>query len=175
MIIENRYTITKKRYMDWVKRPIKNSMNYIMRIGWIVILIFSLGIIFYQIAVRDISLILFSCGLALFCIYRVFFRVTIIANKQFSQTVSLQGAEEWERVTTFNDEITVAEGCSITQFDYDKVTELVDYKDYLALGIGPGVNKSYLRLAKDGFGQSTDKDFIEFIKREHPSIPVRVI
>lgn len=175
MEFENRFTITKKRYMNWVKHPIKKSMNYIMRIGWVVLLIFTVGIIFYQAISKDISLILFSCGLALFCIYRVFFRVSIVANKQFNQTAALQGAEEWERVTTFTDEITVAEGCSVTQFDYKNVTEMVDYKDYLALGIGPGRNKSYLRLAKDGFGQHTDKEFVEFIKREHPGVLVRII
>lgn len=175
MEFENRFLITKERYMNWVKHPIKKSMNYIMRIAWIVLLIFTAGIIFYQVISNDISLILFSCGLALLCIYRVFFRVSIIANKQFKHTVMIQGTDKWERVTTFTDEITVSDGCSVTQFDYDKITELVDYKDYLALGIGPGLNKSYLRLAKDGFGQKTAREFVEFIKHSYPKIPIRNI
>ncbi len=175
MEFENRFIITKERYMDWVKHPIKKSMNYLLRFAWIALLVFALGIIALQIISNNISLIIFSCGLALFCVYRVFFRVNIIANKQFIQTVYMQGAEEWERVTTFSDDIAILDGCSETHFDYDKVTELVDSQNYLALGIGPGLGKSYLRLAKNGFGQNTEKEFVEFMKSTYPHISMRIV
>lgn len=175
MKFENRYIVTQQRYMDWVMHPIKNSLKYIMKIVWIIMLVLMTSITVYQIVSAQMYFLFFSCLLVLFCGYRVFFRTTIIANKQFKQTVAMQGSAEWERVTTFSDDITVADGCSITEFDYSVITELVDYRGYLALGIGDGLNKSYLRLAKDGFGQNTDQEFLDFIKRAQGHIVIRTI
>jgi hypothetical protein len=176
---ENRFTITKERYMDWVKHPIKKSMRYYERIAWIGLLVLMLFLVIAQLSAGSMVILYITGALALLCIYRAFFRPAIIANKQFSQFTAMQGSAEWERVTTFTDEMTVSDGCSVTAFDYDKITEIVDYKGYIALGIGPGMNKSYLRLKKDGFVQSedgtdcSDKGFMEFIKRQCRDIAVR--
>ena len=140
---------------------------------WIVLLIFFACLTIYAFTLSDVVFIYISIILILVCIYRVFFRTTIMANKQYNQFAVMQGAAEWERITTFSDEIIISDGCSTTQYTYDRVTELVETKDYLALGIGSGLNRSFARLAKGGFGQNTDQDFIDFLKREHPSIIIR--
>jgi hypothetical protein len=173
MVFENRFVVTRERYMDWVKQPIKGSSRGILKIAWTVLFILMLGLVVPAAVYSEILYAYIALIFALVSGYRAFLRTRYMANKQFKQTVYMQGAEQWERVTTFAEDITVADGCSVVHFDYDKATELVDMKDYLALGIGPGRNKSYLRLAKEGFGQNTYKEFTEYVRREHPHIPVR--
>jgi hypothetical protein len=109
----------------------------------------------------------------LFCVYQAFFRNRVLSGRQFKLLSAARGEDSWERVVTFTDIITVSDGTSTSEFSYDQITELAVFREYLALGIGKGLSAQYLRLLKDGFGQKTAQDFIEFFKREHPAVSIR--
>lgn len=169
MEFENRFVVTKELYMEWVKHPIRKSV-VLLKYMWIAILAFMIFLAGFSLTLGEMTIFSISLVVALFSVYQTAFRTRIISNKQFGVYANMQGAAQWERVTTFSDKITVTDGCTTMEYTYDQITELIDQKDYLALGIGDHADISYLRLMKNGFVGGTNKEFAEFLKCRQPDI-----
>lgn len=90
-------------------------------------------------------------------------------SKQFEALAITQGANKWERVLQFADCIAVVDGATTTKYNWSQVVELIDRKDYLILMLNKRLG---LRLEKDGFTKGSPDTFLQFIKDEHPSIPL---
>jgi|GEM_PF-3759606 hypothetical protein len=170
--IENRYKMTRDVYLDWVKHPIPErgkkriSTNFIW-VGFSVIALYlSLK------GFTDGEYVVAACFflLALISIFSVFFMTRFAGLREFRKMAKFQGADEWERVIRFSDEVTFQDGGSKSRFSYDMFTELVKTGDYLALRLNRGL---YLRLWKNGFKSCPVPEFIEFIKHKNPNIKVR--
>lgn len=172
MEFENRFLVTKELYIEWVKHPIRKSI-ILLKYFWIFVLAFMIFLACFSITLGETTILSISIVFALFSVYQVAFRTRIIANKQFGVYSNMQGRDQWERVTTFTDKITVTDGCTTMEYTYDQITELINQKDYLALGIGDAADISYLRLLKNGFVGGTDKEFVEFLKSRQPDILLR--
>ena len=174
MIFENSYLVTKERYKDWVRHPVKKA-RHIVKTLWILLLIVTLYLSFSSVIAVDLTKSYIFIVVSLLCIYQAFIRATVIANRKFKLLSMAQGADQWQRTVTLSDKIAVHEGKTVTEFTYDQITELVDFGEYYALGIGTGPNAQYLRLLKGGFVQKTDQEFLDFFDREHAAIPTRRI
>jgi hypothetical protein len=172
MEFENRFMVTRELYMDWVRRPIRKSV-ILMKYLWIALTVLLAAIAVIAFVSSEFMYVYIAFVFFVYCIYRVLFRTRIMANKQFNAYSEMQGMQQWERVTTFSDVITVSDGCSTTEHAYDRITEIVDIRDYLALGIGESANISYLRLMKNGFTGGTYEAFVEFIKSKRPNALMR--
>lgn len=158
--------------MDWNRRPLRKSV-VVMKYLWIGLTVLFAVIAVYSFAVSEFMYAYLAFVFLLYCSYRVLFRTRTISNKQFSIYANMQGAPQWERITIFGDVITVSDGCSTSEYDYDRITELVDDGDYLALGIGESENISYLRLMKNGFAEGTYEAFVAFIKSKRSNVFMR--
>jgi len=128
ILFENRYIMSKERYMDWARKPIKRNYFIIM---WLVIMSFTVFLFLNFILNQDLISSIFSLFLTMFCIYRAFFRSKILISKQFKVLAMTQCANEWERVIQFTDYIVVIDGVTTTKYNWSQVVELIDSKDYL--------------------------------------------
>ena len=172
MIIENRYPVNKEIYMDWIKHPV-NRFRALVKYLWMLLLVLILVCSVFAFINADMFIFWVSVVFLLLCVYQAFFRNKALAARQFKLLSVARGEQRWERVVTFSDIITVTDGRSTSEFAYEQITELVDCREYLALGIGKGLSAQYLRLLKDGFGQMSAQEFKDFIKREHAHILIR--
>jgi hypothetical protein len=172
MVFENRYPVSKEVYMDWAKHPV-NKNKVLFRYLWILLFALMLVCAVFAFLHADLFMFWIACLLSIFCVYQAFFRNKVLTGRQFKLLSTARGEDRWERVVTFTDKITVTDGRSTSEFSYDQLTELVDFREYLALGIGRGLSAQYLRLLKDGFGPQTAQDFIDFFRREYPAVPIR--
>ncbi len=166
ILFENRYKMTKKRFMNWAKNPIKKNYFVVL---WLILMIITIFMSITSFFNQDIFFSAFYLFLTMFCIYRGFFRTKILISKQFKVLAITQGLDGWERVIEFADCITVIDGITTTQYKWSQIVKLIDNKDYLILMLN---NKLGLRIEKDGFTKGTPDSFLQFIKSKYPSIPL---
>ena len=171
MTFENSYTVTKERYKNWVRHPVKKA-GHIYKTLWILLFIVTLYLSVSSVVKTDMVSSYIFILLSLLCIYQAFIKDSVIANRKFKLLSKQQEADKWQRTVILSDNIEVREGKLITEFTYDQISELIDLGEYYALGIGTGRDVQYLRLLKNAFVEKTDEDFLDFFKREHEDIPI---
>jgi hypothetical protein len=168
-LIENKYSVTKEKYMDWVMHPAKKNRLYEQKLLWTAIALFTVYVFIQSILGGDAFFSAYAILMTVFCIYRGFFRMKILASKQFDLLAKSQGASEWERTIKFSDRIKAVDGNTTTQYLYENFKELIDCGDCVALVIDP---KQSIRLYKNRFTKGSLKELIDFIKTEHSNIAV---
>lgn len=169
---ENRYRMSKGRYMEWIKRPIPDSRKKRVpsNIIWGA---FSAVAIYLAIKnFMDGEYVVAACFLllVLISVFSVFFMTGFVGMRDFRKLAKFQGAEEWDRVIQFADKITFLDGKTRAQYSYDMFSELVNSGSYLALRLKQG---PYMRLYKDSFKNCTPAEFTEFMKQKNPDIRLR--
>ncbi|MDP4089119.1 MAG: YcxB family protein [Bacillota bacterium] len=164
VLFENRYMMTKERYMDWVKNPIRK--NYFV-IFWLVLMVFTTLMFIISILSNDMLFSFFYVLMAVFCIYRAVFRRKMLSSKYFKSLAVNQGAEEWERVIQFTDNIAIKDGNTTVQYQWEQIDKLIENEKYLILTLK---NKLGIRISKDGFTKGTPDTFIQYIKNQYQSI-----
>ncbi len=172
MTFENSYLVTKERYKNWVRHPVKKA-GHIYKTLWILLFIVTLYLSVSSVVKTDTVSSYIFILLSLLCIYQAFIRDIVIANRKFKLLSKQQEADQWQRTVILSDNIEVREGKLVTEFTYDQISELIDLGEYYALGIGTGRNVQYLRLLKNAFVEKTDQEFLDFFRREHEDIPIR--
>lgn len=165
-LFENQYTMSKNRYFEWAKRPIKKNAFVYM---WLGIMVFTLSMSIFSIINNDIIYFAFYMLLTVFCIYRCFFRAKMLLSKQFKAIAISQGKEEWERVIQIAGSIIITDGNTKTEYQWNQVNELINDKDYIILVFQKGMG---IRLDKNGFKKGTTDSFLDFVKKEYQSIPL---
>lgn len=114
VLFENSYRMSKERYMDWARKPIRKNYFDIM---WLVFMSFTLFLFINSILNQDLISSVFYLTLTMFCIYRTFFRSKMMISKQFKVLAMAQGTNEWERVIQFTDYIVVIDGVTTTKYN----------------------------------------------------------
>ena len=173
MAFENRYPVNRARLAEWARHPINRKRFLLFKTLWGVMFVLMAGYAIYSFLAFDAYMAYIGVLLALFCMYGLFLRDKVTFNKQYRIMVQAHGASEWERIITFSDKVDVRDGNSSAEYAYDQFNTLTEHGGFLALGMGNGWRALYLRLAKDGFGEKTYLDFVEFLQREHPHITFR--
>jgi len=150
--------------MEWAKNPIKK--NYFIFL-WYVLLVFAIYFFIYSIINKEINSSYYFLLIAVFCIYRCFFRGKILLSKHFKILTINQRANEWDRIIQFADDITVLDGNTTIDYKWSQIEALIDTKNYLILVLQKGLG---IRLDKKGFSIGSYEAFLEHIKNNYPSI-----
>lgn len=157
---ENCYTITKERYMDWIKHPIKKQYYFLL---WA--LLMAVSILMLIISILDFEMI-FSVIyflFTLFFIYRIFFRTRLLSARAFKIISVNHGCNQWERCIQFSDNITVIDGNVTTLYHWCQVKKLQDNKVYFILVFQ---NNTGIRLDKQCFTKGNYEEFVEYAKHQ---------
>jgi hypothetical protein len=163
-LFENQYTISKERYMEWAKNPLKK--NYFV-IFWLVLMLFAIFLLINAVLINDVLFSAFYLLVIAFCIYRAFFRTKMLISKQFKSLTIIQRATEWQRIIEIADHITVTDGNTTTQYQWSQIKELLDHKNYLVLVFQKGLG---IRLDKQGFTKGSCDEFLKYIKDKNIKI-----
>ncbi|WP_343210655.1 YcxB family protein [Anaerolentibacter hominis] len=163
ILYENRYKVTRERYLDWAKHPVIKSGRTILEISWIVLMaVFLITTVIMVIGDRLWTALLYGV-LAVFSFYRAFLRTKMLASRQFQILAGVQGGQEWTRVIRFYEDcITTADGNTTTQYRYDTITGIVEKRGYLSIVFG----RVCIRMDRNGFCRGTEKEVKEFLERK---------
>lgn len=119
--------------------------NLVMTVIWCVLMLWCLFL------VSAMGSLLFGI-LALFCIYRAFFRIFVIARVQYRRLAQLNGGENWVRRIAFEEDgIILTEGDSSYHVAYSEIVNIREKGNKIWLD---AANKTVLRLYKDAFVES---------------------
>lgn len=165
---ENQYTVSKKSFFEWTKRPVTTDVTTYL---WIAIAIIIVAFAIVSMAYKDIFYLSFYVFFELFCIYRIFFRKKLLLSKQFKAIAVVQGKEEWNRRIEFGDRIRVIDGNTISEYEWTQVKEFILDRNYFILVMAKRLG---LRIDKAGFTKGTNESFTEYMKKEHGDISVKI-
>ena len=171
-MFENRYTITKKLYVDWAVHPVMLGGQTRRRFS-----LLSLGVLAVGIAMLVPTLISQDwkyAGMYALLLAAVLFRMLgyerVLAGQQYNKLRAGKNGK-WDRVVYFEDkQIRIRdEGKLLAVKDYDRVEEVRTMKDGMALVLEGGI---IIRLDKDGFYADNEKSdaqaFLSFMKEKCP-------
>ena len=171
-MFENRYTITKKLYVDWAVHPVMLGGQTRRRFS-----LLSLGVLAVGIAMLVPTLIsqdwkyagMYALLLAA-VLFRMFGYERVLAGQQYN-TLRAGKNGKWDRVVYFEDkQLRIRDaGKLLAVKDYDRVEEVRTMKDGMALVLEGGI---IIRLDKDGFYADNEKSdaqaFLSFMKEKCP-------
>jgi hypothetical protein len=165
-LFENRYRMTRRRFLDMAAHPVRKVP---LPLAWILLLVLALSVAFYSATAADAlgtaAFLLLAAG----CAFRIFFYASFRAQFRFRSLARVQGAEEWERVVRIADGIVAQDGAVEAVYGWDRVAELKAVPGYLVLLLkGPEL----IRLDRDGFTAGTAEEFIDHVRASHPEIRI---
>ena len=114
-LFENQYTVSKKRFFEWAKRPVTTDVTTYL---WIAIALIIVALAIISMAYKDIIYLSFYVFFEFFCIYGILFRKRLLLSKQFKAIAVIQGKEEWNRRIEFGDRIRVTDGNTTSEYEY---------------------------------------------------------
>ena len=110
-MIRNEYMVTWKLYREWLLENKTKGAKLVFLVFWSLMAIVLFVMSFFG------GLSWFYLFMAVFCVYRAFFRDYIAARKQYAQLVKIYGCESWLRTITLSDTgIMLEEGNSSMQW-----------------------------------------------------------
>ena len=145
----NEYQVTWERYRSWaVENMVKGAM-LVMTVIWSMITLLCLALA--MIAESGFKSLFFV--LAVFGIYRAFFRIFVITKSQYRRLALSYGKENWTRRIVFNDDgITLSEGKASFHYDYSDIVNIREKGNEICLDAS---DKTVLRLYRDAFVESS--------------------
>ena len=145
----NEYQVTWERYRSWIMERALKGARLVMVVIWCVIALVCLA---FAVSVTSVFRLYFLF-LGAFAIYRAFFRILVLAKKQYSQLARSYGKENWTRRIIFGDDgITLAdEEKSTIRYAYSDIVKVREKGNMICLDAS---DKSVLRLYKDAFVES---------------------
>lgn len=171
-MFENRYTITKKLYVDWAVHPVMLGGQTRRRFSLLSLGVLAVGVV--MLVPTLISQDWKYAGLYALLLAAVLFRMlaydAILAGQQYNKLRSGKDGK-WDRVVSFeNKQIRIRdEGKLLAVKEYDRVEEVRDMKGGIALILEGGI---IIRLDKNGFylddAKSDAAAFSAFMKEKCP-------
>ena len=145
----NEYQVTWERYRSWVMENMFKGARLVLMVIWCV-----LALVCLTLAVSEVSVFsLLYLWLAVFGVYRAFFRTFVLAKKQYRQLAQSYGRENWTRRIAFEDDcisLTDEEKVSL-RYAYSDIVKVREKGNMICLDAS---DKSVLRLYKDAFVES---------------------
>ena len=144
----NEYQVTWERYRSWAVENMFKGARLVMMAVWCV---FALLCLFLA-AIEMSSLSGLYLFLALFGIYRAFFRIFVIAKSEYRRLAQSYGKENWTRRIAFEDDgISLTEENISVRYAYPDIVSVREKGNKIWLDAS---NKTVLRLYKDAFVDS---------------------
>lgn len=146
----NEYQVTWERYRSWIMERALKGVSLVFMVIWCVI---ALGCLAFAVIGGGTMFRLYFLFLGAFAIYRAFFRILVLAKKQYRQLAQSYGKENWTRRIIFGDDgITLSdEEKSTIRFAYSDIVKVREKGNMICLDAS---DKSVLRLYKDAFVES---------------------
>lgn len=145
----NEYQVTWERYRSWVADNMVKGARLVMMVIWCVIALLCL--VLGLTAESGFKSLFFV--LAVFGIYRAFFRIFVIAKSQYRRLALSYGKENWTRRIVFEDDgITLSEGKASFHYDYSDIINIREKGNEIRLDAS---DKTVLRLYRDAFVESS--------------------
>ena len=145
----NEYQVTWERYRSWIMERALKGARLVIVVIWCVIALVCLA---FAVSVTSVFRLYFLF-LGAFAIYRAFFRILVLAKKQYRQLARSYGKENWTRRIIFGDDgITLADQEKSTiRYAYSDIVNVSEKGNMICLVAS---DKSVLRLYKDAFVES---------------------
>ena len=148
-MLVNEYDVTKKMFLQWVHQSRQRPIRIVLTVLWI-LLLFSL-ISLFSIS-PSICLII-----ALFCIYRAFFRDYVIALRLYKKNLSTYGENAWHRkISISSEDIVINSGNITVTYKTSDIVKIVQHENLIRLFMN---DKSSIRLYKDSFVKGSWEDY----------------
>ena len=144
----NEYQVTWKLYRSWVAENMTKGVRLVMMVVWCVITLLCLVLaITAESGFKSLFFVL-----AVFGIYRAFFRIFVIAKSQYRRLALSYGKENWTRRIAFEDNgINLTEGKASFHYDYSDIVNVREKGNKIWLDAS---DKTVLRLYRDAFVES---------------------
>lgn len=145
----NEYQVTWKLYRSWVAENMTKGARLVMMVVWCVITLLCLVLaITAESGFKSLFFVL-----AVFGIYRAFFRSFVIAKSQYRRLALSYGKESWTRRIAFEDDgINLREGNLSLHYAYSDIINIHEKKNEIRLDAS---DKTVIRLCKDAFVESS--------------------
>lgn len=171
-MFENRYTITKKLYVDWAIHPVMLGGQTRRRFSLLSIGVLAVGVVMLVPAVisRDWKYAGLYALLLAAVLFRMFGYNAVMAGQQYNKLRAGKDGD-WDRVVYFEeDQIRIRDdGKLLAVKEYARVEEVRTMKDGMALVLEGGI---VIRMDKNGFylndQKSTAEAFVAFMKEKCP-------
>lgn len=142
-MIKNQYQVTWKLYQEWLMENKTKGAKLAFLLFWTL-----LAIVLFAIIIWGHFSFLYLL-LALFCVYRAFFRDDIAARKQYAQLAQMYGCESWIRTITVSDtDIVIEEGTSFINLKKADIARVIEKGDRIYLVMN---SKMVVRMYKSAF------------------------
>ena len=165
-LFENKSDITLEKYLYQCNTPIgKKAIKDLKRwkgtqIGGIVIMLISTGLFFVADAA---SLSVVSIALIMAFAYNLLFKRNKQNTKLYNQIIQNQPDGKWIRTITFEKDIKVTDGNTVTTFKYHEFVKFDETERYYLIFKN---ENAVLRIEKGCFTTGEESEFVKFIKRK---------
>lgn len=142
-MIKNEYAVTWKLFKTWLIENKLKGIRLVFFIFWNIFTILALISNFIT------GFSMFYIFVALYCIYRAFFRDYIFTKKQYNQLAKINGGNDWIRtITIYDTETYVKEGVAEYKYNNADVINVIEKGDKILLVMN---NNMVIRLYKSAF------------------------
>jgi len=165
-IFENKSEMTLEKYLYLSNHPIGKKAKKKLK-NWKMLQVFAMAVMLVYTVVCYMSeaLPLAVIGLVLICafVYKLLFYRNRVNTKQYNSIIENQPDGKWYRIITFDKDIKVTDGNTVTIFKYHEFIRFDEDERYYLLFKN---ENAVLRVEKNAFSIGSDKDFVEFINKK---------
>ena len=142
-MLKNQYEVTWKFYKEWLLEYKTKGRKLVFLIFWSIMALILLVASFWE----GFSAIYFL--VAVFCVYRAFFRDYISIRRQYNQLTKVHGSKSWMKTITISDtDIVISEGVTTVNCKTADVMRIIEKGDKIQLIMN---NKMVVRMYKSAF------------------------
>lgn len=165
MRFENKSEITQEKYLYMCNNPIgkkakKKLRNWKMMQGFAMAVMTVNAIVCFSANAYPLAVI--SLIFWLLFAFKLLFQRNIANKKQYKQIIENQPDGKWYRTITFDKEIKVTDGNTITAYKYSEYKKVEENDRYYLLFKN---ENAVLRVEKGAFVDRTDEEFVKFITK----------
>ena len=165
-IFENKSEITLKKYLYQSNNPVGRKAKKKLK-NWKMLQIFAMAVMAVNAVVCYVSdalpISVISIVLCFAFLYKLLFQRNRASTKQYKQIIENQPDGKWFRVITFDKDIKVTDGNTVTTFKYHEFVKTDENERYYLLFKN---ENAVLRVEKGAFSVGTDEEFADFINKK---------
>ena len=166
VIYENKSEMTLEKYLYQCNTPIGKKTKRQLKI-WkasqlsAMVVMFMLSLICFYADALPIGVIavMFFFAFA----YNLLFKRNVQNKKLYKKIIDSQPDGKWFRTITFDKDIKVTDGNTVTTFQYNNFVKYEENDRYYLLFKN---ENAVLRVEKGAFTEGTDEDFVKFINKK---------
>ncbi|MBE6877580.1 MAG: YcxB family protein [Ruminococcaceae bacterium] len=166
MRFENKSEITLEKYLYLCNNPIGKKAKKKIK-NWKLLQIFAMAVMAVNGIVCFVSdalpIAVISLVLCFAFLYKLLFQRNKTNTKQYKQIIENQPDGKWYRTITFDKDIKVTDGNTVTAFKYHEYKKFEETDRYYLLFKN---ENAVLRVEKGAFVEGTDEEFVKFITKK---------